>query len=160
MPIDTLASGRPPEPAQDCTKGLPLEVLQSAENRRSNLICGVVPEGVGSEIGRASNISRSPTLQCSDGNQSTRFRADDEGATPPLFNEWLGLLSPTEISASYSMRSQIEACRRFCLARLTLLLYLPKTVESLNSAPNSCCTFSHPLSIPHVGASDSHYAAL
>jgi hypothetical protein len=54
------------------------------------------------------------------------------------------LLSPTEISANYSMRFQFGASRRFCLAQLTLLLYLPKTAESLNSAPNSCCTFSHP----------------
>ena len=39
-------------------------------------------------------------------------------------------------------KTQIDLdSRRFCLARLTLLLYLPKTIESLNSAPNSCCTF-------------------
>jgi hypothetical protein len=36
-------------PRKIVPKGLPLEVLQSAENRRSNLICGVVPEGVDNE---------------------------------------------------------------------------------------------------------------
>jgi hypothetical protein len=75
-------------------------------------------------------------------------------------NECFALLSTTEISASYSMRSQIQACRRFCLPRLTLLLYLPPEYpKSLNSEPNSFCRFSHSgeaqESIPHVGASDS-----
>jgi hypothetical protein len=36
-------------PRKIVPKGRPLEVLQSAENRRSNLICGAVPEGVGCE---------------------------------------------------------------------------------------------------------------
>ena len=51
-----------------------------------------------------------------------------------------------------------KANRRFCLARLTLLLYLPKTAEE----PQLCAQFLlHFLaSIPHVAASDSHYAAL
>src|SRR5882757_1031133 len=33
-------------PRKIVPKGRPLEVLQFAENRRSNLICGAVPEGV------------------------------------------------------------------------------------------------------------------
>jgi hypothetical protein len=34
----------------DCSKRPTVEVLQSAENRRANLVCGAVPEGVGSEM--------------------------------------------------------------------------------------------------------------
>jgi hypothetical protein len=37
-------------PRKIVPKGRPLEVLQSAEKRRLNLICGAGPEGVGSEI--------------------------------------------------------------------------------------------------------------
>jgi hypothetical protein len=37
-------------PRKIVPKGRPLEVLQAAEKRRLNLICGAGPEGVGSEI--------------------------------------------------------------------------------------------------------------
>src|SRR5580704_6084567 len=49
-------------PRKVVPKGRPLEVLQSAENRRSNFICGAVPEGVGSETGRAYIASFSMAL--------------------------------------------------------------------------------------------------
>ena len=50
-------------PRKIVPNGRPLEVLQSAEKRRLNLICGAVPEGVDYEIGLARRTHRACCVQ-------------------------------------------------------------------------------------------------